>query len=106
MHVATVVAWATATIFGSLSALHLYWAVRGVSGGVGLPEVDGKPAFMPSRATTLAVATALAAAALVVLARMDIVLPSLPAWMTRTAAGVLGMVFVLRAIGERNLVGF
>jgi hypothetical protein len=106
MGVATVVAWAVAAIFGGLSALHVYWAIRGVGGGVGLPEVNGAPAFVPGRPVTVAVAAALALAALVVLARAGIVLPSVPVWMTRVAAGVLGTVFVLRAIGERKLVGF
>ena len=106
MLAATTVAWIAAAVFAVLSAMHVYWAALGTSGSVAVPEVNGRPAFVPGRGVTVLVAVALAAASLVVLARVGVVLPGLPTWLTRAAAGVLGATFVLRAIGERNLVGF
>jgi hypothetical protein len=96
-----------AVVFTVLAVLHVFWAFRGVGTSVAIPEVDGKPAFVPTRAQTLAVAMALTLAALVVLLRSSwIAVPGLPAWLPRWGCRGLGTILLLRAIGERRLVGF
>jgi Protein of unknown function (DUF3995) len=96
-----------AVILGVLALLHTYWGIVGVSGrSIALPEIDGKPTFMPSRLACFSVASALALAALLVLWRGGLV--SAPVSMAVTTVGTIGVgvVFVLRAIGDFRLVGF
>jgi hypothetical protein len=90
-----------------LGGLHVFWAFGGRWGkNAAIPEVDGRRTLHPSVLTTLAVAVALFAAALVVLGRAAFLpapcAPSLFVWPTR----LLGVVFVARAVGEFRLVGF
>jgi len=85
----------TAGIFAFLALLHFYWAVRGVSGNsAAIPQVNGVPAFKPSKAATAAVGVVLLGTSAIVL--MDVRL------LIAGAAAVL----VLRAIGDFRLVGF
>jgi hypothetical protein len=96
-----------ALILCSLALLHVYWGIVGVSGrSIALPEIDGKPTFMPSRLASFSVASALALAALILLWRGGLV--SAPVSMAVTTVGTVGVgiVFVLRAIGDFRLVGF
>ena len=94
-------------VFAFLAALHVYWACGGSLGtGVAVAEIAGRPRFVPSRSATLAVAAALSAAAVVVLARADLILGSVPPWASQWAAVVLGAVFVLRSIGDFRVMGF
>lgn len=47
----------TAGVLALLGLIHVYWAVRGISGrSVALPERDGHPIMQPGRASTLVVA--------------------------------------------------
>ena len=101
------VAFALAAAFGLLCGLHVVWAFGGrLASGAVIPEIGGRPAFRPSPAMTLVVAALLAAAALVVLVRAQILLPSFPPRLATVAAAVLGAVLVLRAVGDFRLVGF
>jgi len=85
----------TAAVFAFLAGLHFYWAAFGTGeGSAAIPEVDGVPAFKPSKAGTAAVGLVLLAAAAIVLLRVELLLAG--------AAAVL----VLRAIGDFRLVGF
>ena len=96
------------TVLGVLSVLHVYWGIRGVSArSIALPEVNGSPAFVPSRASCFAVAGGLALAAALVLWRGR-VFPShpVPEWLVTAGALGVGCVFVLRAVGDFRLVGF
>jgi hypothetical protein len=102
-----VVGVALGTIFGLLSALHVFWAFGGTWGaGAAVAEINGRPRFVPSKGATLLVAAALAAAAVVVLTRAHLVLGSVPPWASQWAAAVLGAVFVLRSIGDFRVMGF
>ena len=102
-----VVGVALSVIFGLLSALHVFWAFGGTWGArAAVAEIDGRPRFVPSRGATLVVAAALAAAAVVVLARAHLVFGSVPPWASQWAAAVLGAVFVLRSIGDFHVMGF
>jgi Protein of unknown function (DUF3995) len=85
----------TAAVFVVLALLHFYWALRGVSGNsAAIPQVNGVPAFKPSKAATAAVGLALLGTAAIVLMHVELLIAG--------AAAVL----VLRAIGDFRLVGF
>ena len=94
-------------VFMLLALTHVYWALGGSGFKIAaVPEVDGRPAFTPSRVGTLGVALALLACALLVAATSGIVLISIP---TRTLCWlmfVLAFVFFARAVGDFRLVGF
>lgn len=96
-----------AAVLALLALLHLYWSVVGVSGrSVALPEVDGQPVFRPTRLASLGVATALALAAWLILARGGLVASPLPPAVVRAGAAGVGTAFLLRAVGDFGLVGF
>jgi hypothetical protein len=109
------VASLAAAVLVSLAALHVYWACGGRFGAdVAVPsrpqrEGDearaGRPLFRPSTAATLLVAAALAAGAAVLLARVSMLPLPLPRGLIRGATLLLGVLFVLRALGERRYVG-
>lgn len=101
-------AGAIALVLAFLGGLHVFWGLCGMSPAfsVVVPEVDGKPAFRPSRLSCFAVAAALATAAALVACRGGIL--SSPVGATWIQVGTIGVgaVFVLRAIGDFRLVGF
>ena len=102
-----VIGVALSAVFGVLAALHVFWALGGTWGtGAAIPEIDGRPRFVPSPRATLAVAAALAGAAVGMLARVDVIALPVPAWASRWLAAGLGAVFVLRSIGDFRLIGF
>jgi len=95
-----------ATVFALIAALHLYWTVRGVGTGAGVPSrADGTPVIRPGRLASFAVTAACILAALIVLGRghlLDVGLP--PAILHVGIWGIAG-VFFLRTIGEFRYVG-
>ena len=96
-----------ALILCAIALLHIYWGIVGVSGrSIALPEVDGTPTFMPSRLACFAVASALALAALLILWRGGLVSAPISRAVTTVGTVGVGVVFVLRAIGDFRLVGF
>ena len=93
-------------VFALLSAFHIVGAF-GTWGHLPVtPVVPDTPTPQPSSFAWLAVAVALALAALVVLARADLLLTSVPPKLSTLACSILGVIFVLRAIGEFQLLGF
>ncbi len=100
-------ALALASVLAFLSALHLYWALGGRWGwGAAIPQVDGRPAFTPSRLATLLVALGLAAAAVLPLARTGALPFPVPQWLSQWSAVLLALIFFIRAVGDFRLVGF
>jgi hypothetical protein len=96
----------TASVLTLLGLVHVYWAVRGVSGrSVALPERDGRPLFQPGCGSTLAVAAGLCGGALVLLARANVVRLPLPAPWLGWGAWTLATLFGLRAVGDFRYVG-
>ena len=90
-----------------LAGLHLYWAAGGLWGKrIAIPESNGKPAFSPSRLSTIAVAIALVIAACVVILRGFFLFSSFPGSPAHWATIAIGLAFSIRAIGEFRLVGF
>ena len=101
------VAISLAAVFALLSAFHFVGAF-GVWGRLPiLPVMPDRPTLpTASSAAYLSVAAALALAALVVLARADLLLTSVPPMLSTLACLGLGVIFVLRAMGEFDMLGF
>lgn len=84
-------------IFSFLSAVHIYWALGGTWGVVGvLPTKDGERKLNPSPVGTLVVASGLVVFA-------EISLGDVLAY--KWGYLVIGILFGLRAIGDFNYVG-
>lgn len=98
---------AVVLIFAALSLLHVYWGFGGRLGFLSaVPEIEGRPLFVPTPAQSFAVAVALALAASIVAAAAGWI--SLPVSDRLLQIGSYGvaLVFALRAIGEFRHVGF
>ena len=94
-------------IFTSLGLLHVYWAIAGIAEiSVGVPSVDGKPLFTPSRFSTLVVAAALFTAALVISGTLGWLGSFIPAIVFRVMTLGISIVFLVRAVGDFRYVGF
>jgi hypothetical protein len=94
------------SILAVLSGVHIYWALGG-AGGIGavIPEIRGQPLFAPSRLATVGVAGGLALAAVVAALRGGLFWPAGDHVGLRLGAMVVGVVFAVRAVGERRYVG-
>jgi hypothetical protein len=100
-------AFALAAVLAFLSALHIYWAFGGRWGwGAAIPQIDGRPAYTPSRFATLLVALGLAAAAALPLVRTGALAFPVPSWLAQWSAVLLALVFFIRAVGDFRLIGF
>jgi Protein of unknown function (DUF3995) len=94
------------TVLLVLAALHLYWAIRGVSGGSAVPSrADGVPILRPGRLASLVVAGALAMAAGLVLARAQLIGAFAPSAWIRNGTWGVALAFGARTIGEFRYVG-
>jgi hypothetical protein len=94
------------SVFAVLSALHVFWAAGGRTGGVAIPRQGGDALFRPSPLGTLAVALALAAAAASVAAAAGWFGAAAPRRAGRAVTYVLSVLFLLRAVGDFRYVGF
>ena len=93
--------------FVALSAIHVYWALGGGMGkAAAVPELNSRPAFVPSARSTLAVAVGLASCAVLVAASAGLVVSSSPAAWVTWLSFVLALVLIARAVGDFRLVGF
>ncbi len=104
-HRVRVVSIALAVVFAVLSAFHIAWAVGDAPTAV-MPAMPGRPQPRPSAFGSLTVAVALALAALIVLARGRLIFANITPRLVRFSCAALGLVFVLRAIGEFRVLGF
>ncbi len=97
-----------ASVFGGLSALHVYWAAGGRRGAAAaIPELEqGRPLFRPGPAITLVVAGLLAAAGAIVLLRVGVGPSLVPRLLVRYGAWGVALTLVARAIGDFNYIGF
>jgi len=103
----TVIARIVASAVAALGLLHVYWALGGRTGkSAAVPEINGEPAFVPSKVQTLAVAVALLFAATVVAVAGGLFKVGGFAGVFRILAFGLSATFVARAVGDFRLVGF
>jgi hypothetical protein len=96
-----------AVALGGAALVHLYWGLGGRTAWLAaVPELEGRPAFAPSRVATLAVAAALGLAALLVASAGGLIGSGPPPRTARVLTGALAVALVARSIGDFRLVGF
>jgi hypothetical protein len=112
----------SAAVLGIAALWHFYWAFGGTKGlAVAVPEkpaapgnegtggegTGGGPLFVPSTLSTVIAATAIASiAALYAAMATGVFNGTAYSRLAALATGVLGLVFIVRAIGDFNHVGF
>jgi hypothetical protein len=105
--VAPIAAIVLVVAFGVLSIIHVYWALGGRGGKLAaVPEVGGRPAFMPTTRATFFVAIALALFALLVAATARLIATPVPAAWLSGLSYILALALLARAVGDFRLVGF
>jgi len=95
-------------IFLFLSLIHFYWAFGGKWGteGVYPSKAEGSPMRPPSILATLIVAIGLLTFAAFYLIKAGYIAVQLPLWLNKNGLWILTGIFILRAIGEFNYLGF
>ena len=93
-----------------ISGIHIYWGLGGNWGlRASVPELINKKVMQPGRALTLAVAIIFGLMALFYLykiGRFPIANPLVPDWLSHYGLWLLASIFLLRAIGDFQYVGF
>ncbi len=108
---ATLLASILFLIFLFLSGIHVYWAFGGrwASGAVIPAREDNQVVMMPGIAPTLIVALGLLGFGFTALIQVMVFNSELPAWLAVIRAyglWVIAGIFIIRAIGDFNYVGF
>ena len=96
-------------VFSILSGFHFYWLFGGTYGvSKVIPTKKGvvlnKQAIPP--VATLVVALGLLSFGMIYALKTEWILVSIPAWMERGASWFIPSIFLLRAVGDFNYVGF
>jgi len=95
------------TTFVVLALWHVHMALGPMSGeSGGVPSVEGKPLFVPSRSATLAVAVVLCLFAGLVAATAHLIEVGVSQVVLSVASYLLALGLLARAIGEFKYVGF
>ncbi len=98
---------AVAFVLAVLAFVHVYWAIGGRWGADAvIPRAKGQPLFAPGPAGTLAIALLLALGSQILAQRGGGGPVLLPDWMARAGAWTIGIVFLLRAMGDFRYAGF
>ena len=96
-----------ATLLVAAGGAHVVWAAGGRIGlAAAIPQVDGRPMFVPGRVTTLVVALALFSLAALVVWREGLIVLPLPFAIARVGVPLMALVFLARAIGNFRYVGW
>ncbi|MBM9576250.1 DUF3995 domain-containing protein [Leptospira sp. 201903070] len=102
-----ILSWIAGLILLFLSGIHFYWLAGGRTGGNQvIPEINGKPAFLPGKFATLIVGILLLGAASLPIGLTFENPIGIPKPLLHYGTLFLSLVFLLRAIGEFRLVGF
>jgi hypothetical protein len=90
-----------------ISAIHFYWAMGGKWGGDRVfPEIKSSKPIRPSRLATAFVAFIFLGFALVYLDKMQVIEVPFPNFIEQYGTTILGVIFIIRAIGEFKYIGF
>ncbi|MFC0216509.1 DUF3995 domain-containing protein [Paenibacillus chartarius] len=93
-------------VLAAVSGLHVYWCFGGTWGGrAALPTTEGRPLFTPRPFEVAAVALLLAAAAWFTLELGGLFAVLFPPGMLVWGGWALGVIFILRGIGEFRYLG-
>ncbi|MFH6957794.1 DUF3995 domain-containing protein [Flavobacterium aquidurense] len=95
-------------IFATISALHFYWGFGGKWGSQAVVPTkdDGMPLFVPRTISTFIVAIGLLGFGIFYLIKYGLIAVSLPEWLNKSGFWIIISIFILRAIGDFNYVGF
>ena len=105
---ATIIAIILFLIFLFLSLIHFYWLFNGRWGSQAVfpTKTNNVKTKMPGVIPTLIVAIGLLASGLFVLVKAGQLNFSIPLWLNKYGLWIIATVFILRAIGEFNYLGF
>lgn len=95
-------------IFLFLSSIHFYWAFGGKWGtdGVYPSKADGSPMRPPSIAATLIVGLGLLAFSVFYMIKAGFISIEISLWLNKNGLWILAGIFIIRAIGDFNYLGF
>jgi hypothetical protein len=96
------------SIFFLLSTLHFYWAAGGNwASDIVLPkDLTGNAVLQPTTIDTIIVGSVLMVFAFYYLVKADLLRISLPRWILNSGYWLISGIFLLRAFGDFNYVGF
>jgi hypothetical protein len=95
------------TVFVILGGWHFYMAVAGHSGeSAAVPSRDGKPGFVPSTGSTIAVGIVLLLFAMLVACTSGMLVLGLPRRLLTWLSYALALGLLARAVGDFRYVGF
>jgi hypothetical protein len=98
---------AIAAVFLLLAAWHFLMASRSPGGDAGaVPSAEGKPLFVPSKQSTIAVGLVLCLCAALVAATAGVIPSTLPPTALKWLSLALAFGLLTRAVGEFRYVGF
>lgn len=91
-----------------LSALHLYWGFGGKWGkDAAIPtRADNSRVFSPGSLATFLVGIGLLAIGIFILVKAKFITISIPYFLDKFGLWIIGLLFIGRAVGEFNYVGF
>ncbi|MEO7292665.1 MAG: DUF3995 domain-containing protein [Ginsengibacter sp.] len=95
-------------IFLFLSSIHIYWGLGGKwSNDAAIPtKANNKKIFRPSAFSTFIVALGLLSFGLFILIKAEVLNFKIPFWLDKFGLWIIASIFIIRAIGEFNYVGF
>jgi hypothetical protein len=104
----TIIAMILFLIFLFISAIHFYWAFGGTWGSDSvLPTKENNLKVLnPSILSTIIVAFGLLGFGLFILVKSGILAFNLPFWLNKYGLWIIASIFIIRAIGDFNYVGF
>lgn len=104
----TIIAIILFLIFLFLSSIHFYWGVGGRWGSEAVipTKDDNVKVMMPGLLPTFIVAFGLFGFGLFILIKSGLINFDLPHWLSNYGLWIIASIFILRAIGEFNYVGF
>ncbi len=104
----TILGFVNSLVFMVISGIHFYWAFGGKSGlNAALPEgANGKMPLKPSPLMTIAVAVIFLSVSIFFGQKADLLDFNFPVLFKTYSLGAIGIVLLIRAIGDFKYVGF
>jgi hypothetical protein len=95
-------------IFLFISAIHFYWAFGGTRGSDSVLPIkeNNVKVLNPSVLSTVTVALGILGFGLFILVKSGLLDFNLPNWLNKYGLWIIASIFIIRAIGDFNYVGF